>query len=590
MTSKTDASAPSPTAPVQETSHTRHPGYFTTRAWGLFEYLNKKGEPPIRFTKEGKEGRSGPLGYVFGRGVDCDVLLPPSAFTSSRHFLIYKEVELASECVFLRDLSTNGTYVNGARVGTGNTARLEHGDHIVIFHAFTFIKGEPDNDLSFDSQFELGERLGSGNFAAVYQAIDKKSGVAYAVKVVKKNSSLNTKLALSREREIGTLMSIDHPNLLRLYKVFHEETRYYMVTELARGGELFNHVKTRKFTESRARYVFRQLLEGVKYLHDRGIVHRDLKLENILVMDVNNMTIKISDFGLANILGESSFLDTICGTPSYVAPEVIRRQRYGKEVDMWSLGVVLYIFLCGFPPFSEDLGPPRLRLQVLDNLYTFPSPYWDDVSEEAVDLVQMLLRQNIEERYTVDDALAHVWMKLKDGQGTMPVDARAAPKPEVKALARRLITEHHDRRIARNYSNVSDHTQSRGSLSSIVESSRSHESLLALGSSKLIEDDGSERAETASTLSQNEHEADVSVHRAVVEISSDSSNDDDKGGSGNNGDNGENNADVVRGQETQRIMRSKSRTWADSQETLVGTHAENAIDLTHTPPKRRRKS
>ncbi|KAF9426012.1 hypothetical protein BGZ76_002966 [Entomortierella beljakovae] len=295
---------------------------------------------------------------------------------------------------------------------------------------------------TFDSQFKVGPVLGTGTFASVYSATEIKSKKVYAVKIVKKSENLNLKLTQSLEREIGTLMCIDHPNLLRIHKVFNEETRHYLVTELARGGELFDRVQEKqKFSEAESRIVFRQLLSGVKYLHDRGIVHRDLKLENVLLMDKNSLIVKISDFGLANIVGEQKFLSTICGTPSYVAPEVIRNQEYGKAVDMWSLGVILYIFLCGFPPFSEELAPPKLRIQVLEGVYTFPSPYWNNISDEAVDLIQDLLLSDSKLRLTVDGALDHTWMHLKDNQGTLPDKARTEIVPKVNALVAKLTSQ-----------------------------------------------------------------------------------------------------------------------------------------------------
>ncbi|KAG0323145.1 hypothetical protein BGZ99_002922 [Dissophora globulifera] len=458
---------------ANDTSNTSHPRFFTSRAWGSFQYKSGSRRPPIRFTKEGREGHAGTLGYVFGRRPDCDVLI-------------------------------NGTLVNGALIGFGSIVRLQHGDRItyvkekgrdgqsVYGQEFTFTRGEPDTDLTFDSQFKIGSYLGTGNFATVHKAIDKKTGVEYAVKVVKKTTDFNTRTAQSLEREIGTLMSIDHPNLLRLHKVFSEDRYYYVVTELAKDGELFDNVKRRNnFTEPEARHVFRQLLNGVKYLHDRGIVHRDLKLENVLVMDRRNLDVKISDFGLANVIGESAFLSTVCGTPSYVAPEVIRKEKYGKAVDMWSLGVLLYIILCGFPPFTEDLAPPRLREQVLRNMYKFPSPYWDEVSEEAVDLIQELLLQDTSLRLTVDQALAHAWMHLEDDEGTLPAQARTETEPHIRALVNRIHSQRKEkakhRTLSSNSANSVNSVQSFRTATP-TGSVASQESLTALASQPLRHD------------------------------------------------------------------------------------------------------
>ncbi|CAO3570108.1 unnamed protein product [Mortierella alpina] len=429
------------------------------RCWGSLEYEREGKKNIVQFTKDGNDGESGIGGYVFGRKKECDFILEQESLVSNRQFLIYKEMvhdpeqNKAIERVFLKDLSSNGTFVNDCKVGVNKRVLLRNLDRISYYRGktrFIFIEGEPADNRTFDSQYERGPQLGSGNFATVFRATHRRTGIVYAVKVVNKKGGFSAKVESSLEREIGILMGIDHENLLRICEVFNETEFYYVVTELAPDGELFDQIiDKQKFTESETRHIFRQVLAGVQYLHERGVVHRDLKPENILVMDKEAMTVKISDFGLAKMIGEQVFFNTICGTPSYVAPEVIRNTQYGKGVDMWSLGVVLYICLCGFPPFSDDLAPPKLRLQVLQSMYTFPSPYWDDVSDEAVDFVQGLLAQNIDERLTVEDALNHVWMTMEDDEGTMPEQARTSPMPQVNRLLSRVMTERADRAVQR---------------------------------------------------------------------------------------------------------------------------------------------
>ncbi|KAF8974882.1 hypothetical protein BGZ46_009637 [Entomortierella lignicola] len=446
---------PAPTKPV--------PAKKKPRCWGSFEYEENGTKNIVQFTKEGNDGESGIGGYVFGRKNDCDFILPNSPLVSGRHFLIYKEMVYDKELkrpverVFLKDLSSNGTFINDVKVGVNRRMQLKPHDKINYLHEarksrdrcrFIFIEGEPADELTFDSQYERGPQLGAGNFASVFKATLKKTGVAYAVKVVKKNEGFSAKVESSLEREIGILMSINHTNLLRVCEVFNEPNFYYVVTELAPDGELFDQIiDKQKFTENETRHIFKQVLGGLKYLHDNGVVHRDLKPENILVMNKDLLTVKISDFGLAKMIGENVFFNTICGTP--IAPEVIRNGEYGKSVDMWSLGVVLYICLCGFPPFSDDLAPPKLRVQVLQSMYTFPSPYWDDISDEAVDLVQGLLCENSSERLTVDQTLEHVWMTMEDDAGTMPENPRTEYMPKVTQLLSRIMTERADRAIQR---------------------------------------------------------------------------------------------------------------------------------------------
>lgn len=153
--------------------------------------------------------------------------------------------------------------------------------------------------------------------------------------------------------------------------------------------------------------------------HDRGIVHRDIKPENILLTD-KDLHVKVADFGLAKIIGEESFTTTLCGTPSYVAPEILeesRHRRYTRAVDVWSLGVVLYICLCGFPPFSDELctrdNPYTLTQQIKMGRFDYPSPYWDSVGDPALDLIDRMLQVDVEQRYTIDDCLAHPWTTHK---------------------------------------------------------------------------------------------------------------------------------------------------------------------------------
>ncbi|KAG0367161.1 hypothetical protein BGZ54_004305 [Gamsiella multidivaricata] len=424
----------------------RHPRYYTPRIWGSFEYEHNGRTQTIEFTKEGNEHGSGSRGYVFGFRPDCDVILPGGNSVNDRHFVVYRELESGIECVRLRDTSPCGTLVNDVVIGMGCTTRLEHGDRITYVSekpktgptkgkklngvVYTFIQGERGQDMTFDSQFDMARAsLGIGNTASVFKATEKTTGTVYAVKVVKDMDAVNVKVALSLEREIGTLMSIDHPNLLRIYKVFSEERRCCVVMQLAEGGELFDAVKDRgRFSEPLARHVFRQLLNGVKYMHDRGIVHRDLKLENILITDRGAMTVTISDFGLANIVNRGRLLSTVCGTPMY-----------------------------------DDLVPPSLKHQILNNLYTFPSPYWDDISDEAVDLVQALLCDEPGKRITVDDSLAHEWMQLSESQGSKPIQARTGDMPKVETMVKRIQNEHLFRTRARSRTQSVQSSTSMGS-------------------------------------------------------------------------------------------------------------------------------
>ncbi|RUS23159.1 kinase-like domain-containing protein [Endogone sp. FLAS-F59071] len=360
---------------------------------------------------------------------------------SNRHCLIFKEykmlpgMEHPTECVYVEDLSSNGTYVNGKRIGRNTRRLLSPGDEIQLaiydprkdkepfddkFYIFKMPQ-RPNQDgdgKSFQNEYLVTKVLGSGTFAQVKMAIHKATGRKFAVKIVdKERFKAKPKVVVSLEQEISILMSINHPCIISIHSVFDEQRYLYLVLELAKDGELFDLiVKNSKLSEADVRHILYQLFQALKYLHDRGVAHRDLKPENVLLANKQKLHIKISDFGLAKIVGEDSFLQSLCGTPSYVAPEVLtpsKQRNYGKAVDLWSCGVMMYICLCGFPPFSEELAPPSMQNQIRQGRFDFPSPYWDDISEEARDLVTKLLTVDPSKRATVDEALDHPWMHMQ---------------------------------------------------------------------------------------------------------------------------------------------------------------------------------
>jgi len=182
--------------------------------------------------------------------------------------------------------------------------------------------------------------------------------------------------------------------------------------ELVTGGELFDEIVSRgSFNESDAAKVMGTLCDALKYLHAKEIVHRDLKPENILLESkAPDAPIKVADFGLARMISQKDMMKTACGTPGYVAPEVLQNKGYSSgAVDIWSAGVILYILLCGFPPFYEE-ELPALFDQILKGRYDFPSPWWDNISESAKDLVRKMLTVDPKKRYSAADVLAHKWI------------------------------------------------------------------------------------------------------------------------------------------------------------------------------------
>ncbi|KAI9704391.1 MAG: hypothetical protein M1836_007254 [Candelina mexicana] len=378
-------------------------------------------------------------GYLIGRHAECDRVLDLPTI-SNRHCLLFSENKDGDTVAVIEDLSSNGTFVNEAIVGRNNRRELEEADEITILDEARFVFRYPKSrDTSgFRQQYKIQDVLGKGHFATVYLCIEKASGQRYAVKRFEKRPGQGERSKSDGlQQEIAVLMGVSHPNMLCLKDTFDETDGVYLVLELAPEGELFNWiVMKQKLTEEETRKIFIQLFQGMAYLvsfatlalrsgmltmaqHARNIVHRDIKPENILLVD-KELTVKVADFGLAKIIGEESFTTTLCGTPSYVAPEILentKQRKYTRAVDVWSLGVVLYICLCGFPPFSDELYTPEnpytLSQQIKLGRFDYPSPYWDSVGDQALDLIDKMLTVNVDDRLTIDECLEHPWITLK---------------------------------------------------------------------------------------------------------------------------------------------------------------------------------
>jgi len=269
-------------------------------------------------------------------------------------------------------------------------------------------------NVDINLHYDMGREIGSGHFSTVYAATRKDDGVRVAVKAIDKDS-VEFKPNLL-DREVSILGRVKHPNIIALLEVFDNDDYFYMVLEYVTGGELFDQIVRRgRYSEKDAANVIKEITEAVKYLHEEhGIAHRDLKPENLLcATDADDAPVKIADFGLSKIVSDSDILATACGTPGYVAPEVLLpkdEHGYTTEVDLWSIGVISYILLCGFPPFYDE-EMPRLFKQIINADFSFPSPYWDDVSDGAKDLINRLLVKSPAERYTCQDVLDHAWIK-----------------------------------------------------------------------------------------------------------------------------------------------------------------------------------
>ncbi|XP_025038480.1 calcium/calmodulin-dependent protein kinase type II subunit delta isoform X14 [Pelodiscus sinensis] len=263
----------------------------------------------------------------------------------------------------------------------------------------------------FTDEYQLFEELGKGAFSVVRRCVKIPAGQEYAAKIINtKKLSARDHQKLEREARICRLLK--HPNIVRLHDSISEEGFHYLVFDLVTGGELFEDIVAREYySEADASHCIQQILESVNHCHLNGIVHRDLKPENLLLASKSKgAAVKLADFGLAiEVQGEQQAWFGFAGTPGYLSPEVLRKDPYGKPVDMWACGVILYILLVGYPPFWDE-DQHRLYQQIKAGAYDFPSPEWDTVTPEAKDLINKMLTINPAKRIIASEALKHPWI------------------------------------------------------------------------------------------------------------------------------------------------------------------------------------
>ncbi|CAF3336413.1 unnamed protein product [Rotaria socialis] len=263
----------------------------------------------------------------------------------------------------------------------------------------------------FTDEYDLKEELGKGAFSIVRRCIQKSSAQEFAAKII------NTKKLSSRDhqkldREARICRQLKHPNIVRLHESISEEGFHYLVFDLVTGGELFEDIVAREFySEADASHCIQQVLEAVRHCHESNIVHRDLKPENLLLASkTKGAAVKLADFGLAiEVNGEQTQWYGFAGTPGYLSPEVLKKEPYGKPVDIWACGVILYILLVGYPPFWDE-DQHRLYNQIKAGAYDYPSPEWDTVTSEAKRLIDSMLNINPSRRISATDALKHPWI------------------------------------------------------------------------------------------------------------------------------------------------------------------------------------
>ncbi|KAI4881816.1 hypothetical protein NFI96_031873 [Prochilodus magdalenae] len=331
--------------------------------------------------------------------------------------------------VYLEDLSGNGTWVDDVEVGKSKKLPLNNNSvvsladpkHKVFMYVDMTDDDQPNFPKEFRDKYHVTRKIGSGVCGEVRLAIERETCKKVALKTINKNDfpSIGT-ATRNAEREIEILKKIDHPCLIRTEDFYQTEDSYYIVLEYVEGGELFSRIKTEKqLKENIAKLYFYQMLKAVEYLHENGIIHRDLKPENVLLTSHDDeCLIKITDFNQSKILEESSLMKTLCGTPTYLAPEVFTAAStggYTRAVDSWSLGVLLFICLGGYPPFNPESSSMPVRDQIMSGHYCFIRSQWHSVSNNAKDLVKKLLVVDPAKRLGISEALQHPWLKFGDG-------------------------------------------------------------------------------------------------------------------------------------------------------------------------------
>jgi calcium-dependent protein kinase len=253
-----------------------------------------------------------------------------------------------------------------------------------------------------------GGPVGEGAYGQVRKAVHKKTGVERAIKIISKRKT-DKKAQEWLINEVAILKQLDHPNIMKVHEFFEDTKYFYIVTDFYDGGELFDKISSMKyFTEKFAASTVRQILSAIAYCHSHKIVHRDLKPENILYESKKTGAgIKVIDFGTSNLYDPKTVMNERFGTPYYIAPEVLNGN-YTEKCDMWSIGVILYVLLCGFPPFDGE-NEKEIFAKVLRGQYSFDEPEWKSVSDEAKNLIKRLLDMNPDKRYSAEEALKDPW-------------------------------------------------------------------------------------------------------------------------------------------------------------------------------------
>ncbi|KAF9497953.1 kinase-like protein [Pleurotus eryngii] len=380
--------------------------------------------------------------YTIGRNHDGNEIILPGFKISNYHCVImWDGKEDRTSCVTVQDLSSNGTFINGTKIGRGNTKILREGSELAFgtctpqivnggIEDYRFVyrhlaAGPPTEGLY--KYYDLCNELGKGSFATVMKAVHLATGEWVAIKMIqdKKANAAGTNANADGNgttrhqafmREISIMEQLKHPNICELKEVYMQPNGdINLVLELVEGGDLLDYILTRHgLAEDDAKHITYQICDALAYIHSLGVAHRDLKPENILLTSDTPPRVKVADFGLAKVVDSLTMLRTMCGTPSYLAPEVVKQQNaegYDNLVDSWSVGVIVFSMLTNAGPFIEDENQRDIRMRIIERQIDWDTLYNSNVSQEAQSFIRSLLVDNPTRRMTLTDALHHPWLQ-----------------------------------------------------------------------------------------------------------------------------------------------------------------------------------
>lgn len=364
-----------------------------------------------------------------GRAPDNDIILPGGKVSNKHCKITWDGKEDKNSAVTVLDTSSNGTWINGVKIGKDKTAVLKEGNEIAFgsphpqpgdLEDYRFIyrhtaAGPPQGGLH--AQYDISHEIGKGSFATVMKAVSRATGQWYAIKIiqdhkVKRATANNNETAFARE--ISILERLHHRNICQMKEAFFEDNSINLVLEFVDGGDLLDYIlREGGLKEPLAIHIIAQVCDALAYIHSKGIAHRDLKPENVLLTTENPPTVKVADFGLAKVVDSVTFLKTMCGTPAYLAPEVVTQQNqegYDHLVDSWSVGVIVFCMFTLSSPFIEDENQRDIKVRIAGRTIQWSTLDNVDVSPLARNFIERLLEHDPRDRMSLSAACSHAWL------------------------------------------------------------------------------------------------------------------------------------------------------------------------------------